>query len=437
MNFISFFFMLFFPVYISAATIHAVIAGDTSDPHTKKEVDRNTENLNNLLAEIEHAGLEVNKEILVGNLTEKSLLGTLKSLTVVKSVDTIIFYYSGHGCRFEVDGSPWPLMALSAGQPEKAQLVPVDKVTSILQEKEPRLFFVIVDTCNQVFEHCTKDKINTVPFPSSHIIPASQKGEIFAIGIESHKDKMYRELFSNYKGHVIAAAAKAGLQSFGTSSKGGYFTFTFLESLRTYISAADPSWSGIMQATVERPIYMRNPPYNNEQEQYQQPQYKLNLEYQGETAIIDTTLKESQFQKWPSIPNMVSFGQITLFDFLFDENKENIITVKPGEEVNASTFYSYSCPGCKEGSLNQIIIGIIDLDAKEAEACIYHGGIYGGGQKSFTLTAPALKPKELPKSYYVGFRYAQDYTCDKALKWWQGMDGIPFNRSAVGIINVE
>lgn len=131
----------------------------------------------------------------------------------------------------------------------------------------------------------------------------------------------------------------------------------------------------------------------------------------------------------PKIPDQATNGQVTLSEFTLN-NKGNVASAAPGEQISVSANYIYDCPNCQAKSYNQIIVGIAGEDS--AQACIYDAlGIKGSGSKRFTLTSP----KE-PGTYYIRFRYAQAYGCEQGAKGWWRVDGEPTAEANIGVIFV-
>jgi WD40 repeat protein len=128
-------------------------------------------------------------------------------------------------------------------------------------------------------------------------------------------------------------------------------------------------------------------------------------------ASIDSEEQNTTEVAPPTLPNQATYGQVKLTDFTLN-NKSNVISVAPGEKINGSANYIYDCPEC-QGSINQIIVGIVGQNS--AQACIYNGSNQESGSSKFTLTAPSE-----PGIYYIRFRYAQAYGCEQgALGWWR------------------
>lgn len=94
-------------------------------------------------------------------------------------------------------------------------------------------------------------------------------------------------------------------------------------------------------------------------------------------------------------------------------NQGHAIVVNQGGIIQASMEINHYCPSCG-GAINQIIVGLGGED--QAQVCVWNGGQSSGGwlTVSFSLNIP-----DKPGVYYIRTRYAQAYTCNDALAWWQ------------------
>lgn len=162
------------------------------------------------------------------------------------------------------------------------------------------------------------------------------------------------------------------------------------------------------------------------------PKLDINPEVEAQQLYA---LAQSEKEENPTVspvtppPNQATYGQVKLSEFTLN-NKGNVVTTAPGEKISVSANYIYDCLECQPGSINQIIVGIAGENS--AQACIYNGTIKGSGSSNFTLTAP---PE--PGTYYIRFRYAQAYGCERgALGWWR-VDNEPTAGANIGVIVVK
>jgi hypothetical protein len=163
------------------------------------------------------------------------------------------------------------------------------------------------------------------------------------------------------------------------------------------------------------------------------PKLDINPEVEAQQLYA---LAQSEKEENPTVspvtppPNQATYGPVRLSKFTLN-NKENVVTTAPGEKINGSANYIYNCPDCQPGAINQIILGITGENS--AQACIYDQiGTKGEGSSEFTLTAP-----NEPGIYYIRFRSAGAYGCERgALGWWR-VDGEPTAEANIGAIVVK
>ena len=84
-----------------------------------------------------------------------------------------------------------------------------------------------------------------------------------------------------------------------------------------------------------------------------------------------------------------------------------------GGSVSISMEINHNCIDC-QGAINQIIVGIGGQE--KAQACVWTGMQSSGGWQTVNFE---LQLPQQAGIYYLRSRYAQDYTCQKALGWWK------------------
>lgn len=211
--------IMIYPAFSPAATLHVIIAADTNDRSigegTKRDLLKVTELYNSVSA---HTGMRLNIESCYGDrLTRRNLLNALDRLSPGTD-DVAVFHYSGHGSRTRTKESRWPYLNLD-------QKLDLDVVVSKLQEKKPRFFIVMSDSCNSY-----SDSIFSQNFSMARPRAAN-----------------YKELFLKYRGHIIASGSVPGEYSWTNSQYGGKFTHAFLTSLHENLTSSEPSWGRIME----------------------------------------------------------------------------------------------------------------------------------------------------------------------------------------------
>lgn len=172
--------------------------------------------------------------------SKSSLVNVLNNLSCGKD-DIVFFYYSGHGGRFENEESDYPEMILKVpyGAASSNELYPLYDVYKKIMSKSPRLTIVFGDLCNSTWEGAYKD------YSSSR--GASVKSTSVC--------DIYKNLFLNVKGGLIAASSKPGHTSGCAfykdgSDAGGVFTTSFLHCLGGFVSQGqNVSWDILLEST--------------------------------------------------------------------------------------------------------------------------------------------------------------------------------------------
>lgn len=168
-------------------------------------------------------------------------LATLNGLSP-KSNDIIMFVYRGHGFRWSDQSETWPQMDLrtsSYSKISKKTSLGLMEAFNIIRKKGARLNIVLADCCN-----------NDIGINRKTETPLEA---LSARGVYD-RNKL-EQLFLKSKGNIISCAASPGEYSWVNTSKGGFFTLSFLESLRTETNSRSktaPTWKNIMDNTIKR-----------------------------------------------------------------------------------------------------------------------------------------------------------------------------------------
>ena len=237
----------FFPMGISAATLHAIIAVDTNDGSIGPSVRVDLGKMQGLVSNISrYTGLATAGSAISGNeLNRHNIMSAVESLSV-GSDDVVLFYYAGHG--YNPSETAWPAMNLSGDD------LPLKTVRETLKAKNPRLLIVMADTCNA---------------------PGSGGG---FDARDAGKANNYKVLFLKYRGTITASSSEPGEYSYSNATIGGFYTNAFLNSLtEELVSNQTPSWDAIMERA--------NAPLSNGS---QHPQAKVDVELIG-GGIVDNS----------------------------------------------------------------------------------------------------------------------------------------------------
>ncbi len=232
--------------HLSPATLHGVIVADTLDLSIGSDID-----MKKMSARFKDfagkSGLQYKEIILQGkNRTQKNVASAVQNLQLGKD-DTVIFYYTGHGYRFESDKSPWPSLAMADDRGIDSAWV-----LKTLVAKKPRFVLVMVDACN-----------NKIP---DNVIPTIRNYSSRKVAIP----ESYKKLFAQYRGMIITSGSSPGQYSFGGRPQGGVYTGSFLESLDQELMSKNPDWNNIFSRAVspklggkQKPQYIINPDLGN------------------------------------------------------------------------------------------------------------------------------------------------------------------------------
>lgn len=172
--------------------------------------------------------------------SRSSLEKVLSNLTCQPN-DIVFFYYSGHGLRAVNEDSQYPEMVLKVpyGAASEDELYPLYDVYKRIKRKSPRLTIVFGDLCNSTAKGFYKQS-------------SSEKG---ATTKSVSVCDVYKNLFLNVKGGVIATSSKPGQTSGcatfsdGTDA-GGCFTASFLDCLGACVSKGQEiSWELLLENT--------------------------------------------------------------------------------------------------------------------------------------------------------------------------------------------
>lgn len=108
--FLVFLIVIFFNhAAVQAATLHAIVVCDTHADEIEDSVEADYRNIRKEIKRIsKYTKLKARIKRFTGKKVDSDFLDTVKKLKV-KSDDVVLFYWSGHGMRFESQEDPWPV----------------------------------------------------------------------------------------------------------------------------------------------------------------------------------------------------------------------------------------------------------------------------------------------------------------------------------------
>jgi hypothetical protein len=278
-NFIS------IPSYIEAATLHAILIGDTFNQEDstgfeggidlwKRETQRiaaltNLE-LNGVIFEAHHCRIEL-------------IMNYLDDLEV-GSQDVILIYFALHGSRTYAKETKWPYLTFSLDH----QKIDFSVFNDKLKHKSPRLLLSIADSCNNLIssEQISHESEQLLPlYLDGEEVPRQSFSNSLAFETLLLKNtsidirQKYRSLFLSFQGSVFISTSSPGQFSIKHKLTGGIFTSQFIECLRQPATSLHPiHWELILnEASYKTMRKVEELKGELHLEQPQIPQFELHL----------------------------------------------------------------------------------------------------------------------------------------------------------------
>ncbi len=201
--------------------------------------------------------LEINMDTIIiqgDQYSKKNVLDAINDLKPGKN-DIVIFHYSGHGYNSDKPKDSFPNMVINADTLPVSDLsklktvlptvsINIEDIYKMIIAKNARLNFVFSDCCNTTINFDQKQ---------DPLIPVKRD----AWDVTANKCKM---LFLDQRVNVLATATKKGQESKGNETNGGYFTYNYVENLRSLLSpfnaaGKDISWSSLLDKTSAATSY--------------------------------------------------------------------------------------------------------------------------------------------------------------------------------------
>lgn len=197
--------------------ILAVLAGDTDDPRIGKSVARDLENVKRLLQDgFRNHKDRLHFEVLQGKtFTREVLRESLRALSTGPD-DVVVFFLAAHG-GFDKRQGHFFLMDGGQGAIFRSE------VRETLLEKQPRLAVLLSDTCSEY--------LDSTEFRAEKDMPDL---------------KTIAQLFLSARGVVDINAVAEGEYAWGNSRHGGFFTFSFVNTLRKPFKELDADGDGFV-----------------------------------------------------------------------------------------------------------------------------------------------------------------------------------------------
>lgn len=226
----------------AGTTLHLIIAANTNIGDIGMSCSRDQSALTAEFKGIASSlGISYKQYLVNGdNFTKAAVQNTLNGLYPGTN-DIVIFVYRGHGFRWNDQQAAWPQLDMRSSPYTRIgdnTALDLDYVFKTIKGKGGRLNIVLGDCCN-----------STIDIPS----PITGSEFLAMQANNNYNDDKLRALFMNTKGNLLATAASPGEVSWANNSNGGFFTVSFLQSLREEISYMrdDPAdWRDLINNTV-------------------------------------------------------------------------------------------------------------------------------------------------------------------------------------------
>lgn len=261
-------------------TFHAIIFANTQNNTIGESVQVDYDRMGIEFATISSfIGYKLQKYYYQGTPNRFNARNLNKVLNEIQcgSNDIVFFYYSGHGLRAANERTPYPEMVLKVNEPiNVSDLYPLHNVYQQIKAKHPRLTIVFGDLCNSTDESFYRDYNN------------NRGATIRSVEICD----IYKNLFLNVKGGLIAASSKPGHTSGcarfndGTHA-GGNFTASFLQILGEIVSQGRmANWNDLFANTQQ---LCQRISHVDDLGEKQTPIYSLSELSAAEPPIINTS----------------------------------------------------------------------------------------------------------------------------------------------------
>lgn len=186
-------------------------------------------------------GIPVLVDSVYGNRYSRANVETALNKLKPGPDDIVVFYYSGHGFRDQaVPKKEFPFLDLrdpnNRPRPKpQSQTMNIQDIYNTIVQKGARLNLILSDCCNDTVE--AKKTKSTVPMPVSRAPMKYAKNNLVAL------------FLTQTKMNFLMTAASRDERAIITPRYSSYFTYFFIESMRSYLSMgkANPSWFLVME----------------------------------------------------------------------------------------------------------------------------------------------------------------------------------------------
>lgn len=264
-----FLFILVAPLEGDSAELYAIVVADTDDETLGTAFAKDVLRIEAKVKQIAKAtGRHLSLIKLEGRNTRiVNVIHAIDHLKVNPD-DVIVLYFFNHGSRFEGKENPWPDLYFLHDNAS----IDMDQFNGMVINKNPKFFLSIADSCNSIVRSDRTDprKMTTSKTSSKPVDPHIEK-------------LIYRRLFNETSGVIIASSSQPGQFSLGFVDYGLIFTMAFLDSLEVAIAVKHTTvqWEEIFSRSQGVVTYILKElearSQNSEIEYVQVPQYEIIL----------------------------------------------------------------------------------------------------------------------------------------------------------------
>ena len=218
-----------------------VIVANVLDPHIGKGCAKDIESIRHMFSSLaEHMKFWFLELLIKGEDYSKE--NVVKSIDAIKagSDDILVFYYTGHGFRFEKqDDVEYPHVYLKSTLPKATDGIinenslNLNEIFESVKARGARLNIVIGDCCNNLIHFERK-------FSDRDKKPRTDDASDLVVYDESK----CRALFCDLTGSIIVASADKGQFSITVDDIGSIFTYNFTKNLKILLSTPPGSSAG-------------------------------------------------------------------------------------------------------------------------------------------------------------------------------------------------
>jgi hypothetical protein len=157
--------------------------------------------------------------------------------------DAVVFMFSGHGVEDPAE-TGWPLLYLCSSPDTALHLstcgLSLQAIHDQLRTKNVRMSLTIGSSCNHdPLADTTAQRMVRSPLTDLTTSPGGTTYDF--------------ELFTDYRGHILASASEAGQPAYLTDDLGSYYVYALLEMIvEGIVSDEGSSWARILRSTDER-----------------------------------------------------------------------------------------------------------------------------------------------------------------------------------------